>query len=329
MNSIKASEADIKATATDVRPDFCIVGHSKSGTTALHDMLTQHPQLFMCQPKEPNFFATDLTRASDAAAFTRMSADEYRGLFRLAADSQLCGESSASNIYSLNAAREMENWNSRMKLIVMFREPVDFLVSYHQQMLKNPIADGESNRSLITVLALEADRKRGLCIPRGQRVPELLYYRERIRYAQQLRRVYEHFPRSQVLTLIYDDFRQDNAEVLQEVCQFLSVADTFKFELAERNPSVTLKSKYLQTMLADLSHGRGPWGLLKQPIKAIAPGDAPRRALRWAMSRLAFGPKSTLSSSIRNELRDSFRVEVESLGEMLNRDLVSEWGYAK
>ena len=34
-------------------PDFFIVGHAKSGTTALYEMLRQHPQIFMPASKEP------------------------------------------------------------------------------------------------------------------------------------------------------------------------------------------------------------------------------------------------------------------------------------
>ena len=41
-------------------PDFFIVGHSKSGTTALYEMLRQHPQIYLPAAKEPWFFADEL-----------------------------------------------------------------------------------------------------------------------------------------------------------------------------------------------------------------------------------------------------------------------------
>ena len=41
-------------------PDFFIVGHGKSGTTALYEMLRRHPQIYMPANKEPWFFATEL-----------------------------------------------------------------------------------------------------------------------------------------------------------------------------------------------------------------------------------------------------------------------------
>ena len=37
-------------------PNFLIIGAAKSGTTSLWSYLKQHPEVFMCKPKEPNFF---------------------------------------------------------------------------------------------------------------------------------------------------------------------------------------------------------------------------------------------------------------------------------
>jgi len=329
MTSIAAEMMPVVHNLVRDRPDFCIIGHSKCGTTALHDMLAQHPQLFMSSPKEPNFFATDLTRPGIPYAFGEMSADTYRDLFADAKPDQLCGESSASNIYSKTAATEMAAWNPAMKLIAILREPIDFLVSYHQQMLKNPITDGESVKSLRRALELEPERKRGRNIPRGQRVPELLYYAERCRYREQLERVYQHFPREQVLVLIYDDFRRDNAAVLREVCEFLGVDPDFDFEPTDRNTGVSVRSKAAQNALANLSHGRGAWAPVKRVAKAALAGGRSRAALRWAMGRFAFGPKATVDDAFRTELRERFRGEVEAVSDLLGRDLVSEWGYGQ
>src|SRR5256885_16953952 len=41
-------------------PDFFIVGHAKSGTTALYEMLRRHPEIYMPELKEPWFFASDM-----------------------------------------------------------------------------------------------------------------------------------------------------------------------------------------------------------------------------------------------------------------------------
>ena len=57
-----ATHHDARATPGGSRgriPDFFLVGHSKSGTTALYQMLAQHPQVFV-GTKEPRYFAVEL-----------------------------------------------------------------------------------------------------------------------------------------------------------------------------------------------------------------------------------------------------------------------------
>jgi len=39
-----------------ILPNFLIVGAAKCGTTSLYYSLKQHPDVFMSNPKEPDFF---------------------------------------------------------------------------------------------------------------------------------------------------------------------------------------------------------------------------------------------------------------------------------
>jgi hypothetical protein len=41
-------------------PNLFIVGAAKAGTTSLYQYLSQHPAVYMCPIKEPNFFAKDI-----------------------------------------------------------------------------------------------------------------------------------------------------------------------------------------------------------------------------------------------------------------------------
>src|SRR5205807_881282 len=57
----------------------------------------------------------------------------------------------------------------------------------------------------------------------GKRV---LRYSDHIHYVEQLRRYHEVFPAEQILVLIYDDFRSDNAGTVRQVLRFLDVDDS-------------------------------------------------------------------------------------------------------
>ena len=45
-------------------PNLFIVGAPKCGTTSLHYYLNQHPDVYLCEPKEPNYYNTDLVRSN-------------------------------------------------------------------------------------------------------------------------------------------------------------------------------------------------------------------------------------------------------------------------
>ena len=64
-------------------PDFFIVGHHKSGTTALYEMLRRHPQIYMPDLKEPRFFARDLRFQFEPKTSGRLpnTLEEYLSLF--------------------------------------------------------------------------------------------------------------------------------------------------------------------------------------------------------------------------------------------------------
>ena len=71
-------------------PDFYVVGAPKCGTTAMHEYLRAHPQIYMPALKELHFFGSDLT-----FRFTpRISESEYRALFSGAGARERIGESS-------------------------------------------------------------------------------------------------------------------------------------------------------------------------------------------------------------------------------------------
>src|ERR1700736_4765737 len=79
-------------------PDFFIVGHAKSGTSALYEMLRRHPQIFMPDGKEPWFLASDMRpRFRPRAGGPPVeSQGEYLALFAAAGPGQRVGEASSS-----------------------------------------------------------------------------------------------------------------------------------------------------------------------------------------------------------------------------------------
>ena len=313
-------------------PDFFIVGHAKSGTTALYEMLRQHPQIYMPDHKEPWFFARSnphpQAHGERSIAFTgkRMETmEDYLALFRGAKPGQLVGEASTSYLWSTTAASRIAEVRPDARIVAIFREPASFLRSLHLQLLTNR---HETEKDLRRAIALDDARREDRHIPKYSRWPQALIYSDRVRYAEQLRRYHAVFPREQVMVLIYDDFRQDNAGTVREAVRFLGVDATQELDVLEANPTITVRSVRLHSLIRVLAAGRGPFsGALKSAIKALTSTSLREEFVDPLRRRLLYRYPEPPDEEVMLELRRRFKGEVVALSEYLGRDLVSLWGY--
>jgi len=284
-------------------PDFFIIGHPKCGTTALHAMLKVHPQIYMPDVKEPQFFASDL-RVPDPARphADTMSYDEYLALFA-------------------NAVAEAQ---PGARIIALLREPASFVRSLHLQLLQNR---SENEPDLRKALALEEQRREGRALTTlAASQPLLLQYTQRARYVEQLRRYHAAFPREQVLVLIYEDFRAENEQTVRTVQRFLGVDDTLPLETVQANETVRRRVGLDDAMFA-AAYGEGALAPVKKAIKLATPRSLRRGAFRALQRNAVFGAPEEPDEGFMLELRRRFKSEVQELSEYLDRDLVALWGY--
>ena len=330
MTAAAESVSAQRALAVRV-PDFFIVGHAKSGTTALYEMLRRHPQIYMPAVKEPQFFAANRDPAS-AGRFEQtgrapLSLEQYLGLFAAAQPEQLVGEASTFYLWSRLAPGRIAAAQPGAKIIAILREPAAFLHSLHLQMLQNGT---ETERDLRTALALESERRAGRRIPPRAHWPEALMYSERVRYVEQLRRYHDVFAAEQVLVLVYDDFRSDNLATLRRVLRFLGVAEDVDLESVSANPTVAVRAQRLDRMWRELRNARTPGTrALKGAVKALTTSTIRRRVLHPLRHRIIYAAPPAADPAVMAELRQRFRPEVAAAGAYIGRDLEALWGYGE
>jgi hypothetical protein len=308
-------------------PDFFIVGHAKSGTTALYEMLRRHPRIYMPDAKEPWFFSTDMRPRFQPprAGELPQTLTDYLSLFSAAGAEQRVGEASSSYLWSHTAAAEIAEVQPDARIIAILREPASFLRSLHLQLLQTHV---ETVKDLRKAIALEPVRREGRRIPRRSHRPQLLQYSERVHYVEQLRRYRAVFPPEQILILIYDDFLSDNEATVRRVLRLLDVEQEYPVEAIKANPTVRMRSQQLDDIVHSVSVGAGPLSrAAKATVKALTPERLRRDALRIAQRRVVHASPKPVDESLMVELRARFKGEVEALSEYLDRDLVSLWGY--
>ena len=307
------------------KPNLFIVGHPRTGTSSWHDYLNQHPDIFMSPIKEPNYFAKDFHAESDrfhkkALYFPFRTEKRYLKCYKNWGQEKIGGEASATNLYSKIAPQEIYRFNSHSKIIMSFREPVDFLCSYHSTAI---FSLGENIRDLQTALALEIERKKGKYLSKRVITPSWLYYSEFINYSEHLSRYLSLFDRKQIKVIIFDDFKMDPAGIYKEVLEFLDVDTNFEPEFKIVNPfKRNVKWPRLKYHLFD-----SPYFRKFQHLILPDPLYAKLAKIYLNTARKSEAPKKLMSFSVKNELKTRFYREVEKIARLLDRDLISHWGY--
>lgn len=306
-------------------PDFFVVGHAKSGTTALYEMLSQHPQIFL-GVKEPRFFASEL-HFRDQPGKTPKTLAEYKAWFAGAAPQQLIGDVSPDYLWSHHAPELIAQARPDARIIAILREPASFLHSLHRQWLRHYV---ETESDFRKAIELEEPRRQGREIPLDTYWPKGLFYSEHARYLEQLRRYHDLFGRERVLALIYDDYRRDNDATVRSVLRFLEVDETVQILPRDANPSVHVQAPRVHGLLRKLTVADSPgFKVLKRSLMTLTPMRLRQSALHAVRKRLVFGEMRPPEETFMIELRQRFKPEVIALSEYLDRDLVSLWGYDK
>ena len=210
------------------KPNFFIVGAPKCGTTSLSAYLREHPNVFMCTPKEPHYFATDLPnyRVVDKE-------DKYLELYNAVTDDHYAvGEASATYLYSKNAISNIKQFNVDAKIIVMLRNPVELVYSMHSSLI---FSRDEDELEFARAWELIGQRKKGIGIPEQCRDQKILYYDEIAKLGNQYERVTSMFPPEQTFVIFSEDFFQNTGTVYKKVLKFLNVPDDNRSEFPKIN----------------------------------------------------------------------------------------------
>ncbi len=261
---------------------------------------------------EPHYFGSDL---EFVGGHTRL--EDYLALFRDASPDQIAGEKSVYYLFSERAAAEIEAFCPSARIVIMLREPVEMLWSLHGQRLRDlseDIADFEE------ALAAEADRARGERVPDRHPFPRSLQYTEIGRYAPQVRRFFDVFPRDRILVLLFDDLQRDAAAVFARTIAFLGVPAWQPAEFEAVNVSASLRSASFQRALIS------PPGAVRALARLVLPSRQWREGVVGALTRLNLTSdrRGRVPQRVLRAVGPRFRADVRELEGLISRDL-SSW----
>lgn len=294
-----------------------LVGAPKCATSSLHLYLRRHPGVFMCSPKEPHFFSTDLPGLAEVK-----TSKDYEALFEDAPEGALRGEASAFYLRSEVAAQNIHAMNPDAKIVLSLRDPVAASISlYHQ------LRDGfrEDQTRFAASWDLQEDRAKGENLPPYAPEPEQLQYLSLYSYTDQVARYFDVFGRDRVLVLRFERIKADPDSVITELLDFLDLPPPPEpLAITEHNQRRESRIPGLTQFLASPPKPLRP--LIAPTKRALnALGIKPSEIIMKYLSRKAGpGKDRAVDTETQARVRAAFMPDMLRLEELLDWDL-SAW----
>lgn len=210
-----------------MKPDFVLIGAAKCATTAISNLLSQHPEIFMIS-KETHFFSRDEVYAQGI--------EWYESLYQAAGDRQIRGERNncyaMKEVYPETVAR-MADYNPDLKLIYCVRHPIERIESYWIQ--KRSHGGEDVHFDFNTAVRVNQD-----------------WLVDGSNYWQQLNAFRQRFSDDQILILFYEDFKADPSAVMRHCFSFLGVDPDIPLNRPEHRVNPTSEKQVPKKSLSKL-----------------------------------------------------------------------------
>jgi hypothetical protein len=259
-------------------PEFLVIGAMKAGTTSLHHYLQAHPDLFLPQTKELNFFR-------DPSMFAKGEA-WYRRQFASAGSHQVPGEVSpdyTKHPHHSGAPERISAVCPGVKLIYLVRHPIDRMRS----MYLHQVAMGRERRPIDVALLEDS------------------HYLQVSQYAMQLDHYLPHFNRERILICSTEQLSDDRPAVLSAIHRFIGVSarpetgtatDAYWYRGDDRR-----RRRRVARLLAERSASRRAFASLPAPVQG---------ALRRIGSEPVASDVKNLSAETHGRLRTLLQADL-------------------
>ncbi len=196
------------------KPNLFIVGFPRSGTTSLHNYLSKHKDIQMSRIKEIAFFSKDFIKNKyvlDNWPCPKTN-KEYLSFFKKS-KKRYFGESTPFYIFSNVAASEIYSHNPNSKIIIIIREPLDFLCSMYAW---GATKGYEREKNFFDFLNRPVKMKSN-----SINFKETVFMRTN--YSLYIKRFIKYFPKKNIKIILYDNLKKNPLETYKELLVFLNL----------------------------------------------------------------------------------------------------------
>lgn len=208
---------------------FMCIGVQKAGTTSLHEILNQHPDINLPIFKETHFF-------SDNTNFSKGMDYYFDNSFQRIKEHQILGEIDPEYIFFDESLYRIAKYFKKIKIIVILRNPTERAYSHFNMTLRR----GYENLDFLEALKAEHQRH-------GNYFEKTHFsYVNRGLYYKQLSKLFSVFRRENIKIILYENYKNAPEKVVSDICNFIDVEPiNFNFNI-NKNKASTVKSNVIR-----------------------------------------------------------------------------------
>jgi Sulfotransferase family len=283
-------------------PTFLVIGAPKAGTTSLHEYLASHPDVFMPERKELNFFITEIEGRH--TGHWPLGRHWYEQRFATANSATAIGEASpyyAAHPTVPGVAGRINDMLPNARLIYLVRDPVKQMISHYSHLWRS----GKEH------------------LPPEVALTEHSIYLDCSSYADQIETFLQYSPRSEILVVISEQLRTDRDATLERIFDFVGVDPGWRDSslAAEHNVAAVRRGAPRGPVRAAMSTN---WWT---PVASSVPEPAKRTLRR--ISHKAPVKETDLSPELKGQLREMVCDNIERLYPYVEDDRFDGWGIAQ
>ncbi len=293
-------------------PDFIIIGAQKSGSTYIHKILSEHPEVYLL-PKEIQFF--------ESPCFENHTISDLQSLF-IGKKTKLLGIKRPDYLAKPEVPPRIKEALPDVKLIVSLRNPIERAISaYYFYCLWGYIPAINIETGLNNILEKKYNQKYKMS---NQIIEYGFYYK----YLNEYLRL---FNKGQIHILLYDDLIKNKDLEIKKLYNFLEITDSYIPEMInktilegvynmKRIKLLAVKNQFLldKNNIA-IEHS------LKNSLTSKFISSLINKVDNLFLSKIfKFPEKENIPLSVRSNLLEIYKKDIDLLEKLIDRDL-SAW----
>ena len=211
------------------KPDFFIVGQTRSGTNSLQFQLEQHPDIFMSN-KIKTIFGFNKQINSEKEYISQFSHVKQK----------IIGERNTDYLLCSSSALKIKELNPNAKIIMILRNPIDVMYSLHSTAINRGI--DENILDFEKALGVEKSRIKEEEENPGKHSP-FIFYKEVGKYSKQVIRYLELFEQNKIMVIKFEEFIKNPLKEYGKICKFLEISSNFIPTTEPKNQFRSIRNK--------------------------------------------------------------------------------------